>query len=102
MKPITLYKENKKEGGSCDAILPFQIEPHHLRGRYITLGTAATSILEKHQYPDPVAHLLSEMLVLAPCLSSALKYEGVFTLQVSGNGPIKTLMADVTSNGELR
>ena len=63
MKPITLYKDNKKEGGSCDAILPFQIEPHHLRGRYITLGTAATSILEKHKYPDPVAHLLSEMLV---------------------------------------
>ena len=102
MKPITVYKENKKEGGSCDAILPFQIERHHLRGRYITLSTAATSMLEKHQYPDPVAHLLSEMLVLAPCLSSALKYEGVFTLQVSGNGPIKTLMADVTSNGELR
>ena len=102
MKPTTVYKENKKKDGSYNAILPFQIEPHYLRGRYITLSTAATSILEKHQYPYPVAHLLSEMLVLAPCLSSALKYEGVFTLQVSGNGPIKTLMADVTSNGELR
>ena len=102
MKPAARCKANKKRDRLCDAILPFQIEPHYLRGRYITLGTAATSILEKHKYPDPVAHLLGEMLVLAPCLSSALKYEGVFTLQVSGTGPIKTLMADVTSKGELR
>jgi len=102
VKPAPRCKANKKKDGLCDAVLPFQIEPHYLRGRYITLGTVATSILEKHKYPDPVAHLLSEMLVLAPCLSSALKYEGVFTLQVSGKGPIKTLMADVTSKGELR
>ena len=102
VKPAPRYTANNKKDGLCDAVLPFQIEPHYLRGRYITLGTAATSILEKHKYPDPVAHLLSEMLVLAPCLSSALKYEGVFTLQVSGKGPIKTLMADVTSKGELR
>ena len=102
VKHAPRYTANKKRDGLCDAILPFQIEPHYLRGRYITLGTAATSILEKHDYPDPVAHLLGEMLVLAPCLSSALKYEGVFTLQVSGEGPIKTLMADVTSKGELR
>ena len=102
VKPAPRCKANKKKDGLCDAVLPFQIEPHYLRGRYITLGTAATSILEKHKYPEPVAHLLCEMLVLAPCLSSALKYEGVFTLQVSGEGPIKTLMADVTSKGELR
>ena len=102
VKPAPRCTANKKKDGLCDAVLPFQIEPHYLRGRYITLGTAATSILEKHDYPDPVAHLLGEMLVLAPCLSSALKYEGVFTLQVSGEGPIKTLMADVTSKGELR
>ena len=72
VKPAPRCTANKKRDGLCDAILPFQIEPHYLRGRYITLGTAATSILEKHDYPDPVAHLLGEMLVLAPCLSLSL------------------------------
>jgi molecular chaperone Hsp33 len=43
-----------------------------------------------------------EMLVLAPCLSSVLKYDGVFTLQLSGDGPVKTVLADITSNGDLR
>ena len=103
MKSSSLHKgDNRRKDGLYNNILPFQVEPHYLSGRFVTLETAATSILEKHQYPRPIAHLLTEMLVLAPCLSSALKYEGVFTLQVSGKGPIKTLMADVTSNGELR
>ena len=103
MKSSSLDKGDKRsKDGLYNNILPFHVEPHYLSGRFVTLDTAATSILEKHQYPSPVAHLLGEMLVLAPCLSSTLKYEGVFTLQVSGKGPIKTLMADVTSNGELR
>ena len=85
-----------------DIILPFQVEPFALRGRLVRLGAAANTILAAHAYPEPVARLLAEMLALAPCLAGALKYEGVFTLQVKGNGPVKTLMADVTSDGALR
>ena len=99
-KVTSLSPDN--ENDHTDIILPFQIEPHSLRGRFITLNTAATTIIEKHQYPEPVAKLLMEMLVLAPCLSSVLKYDGVFTLQVSGDGPVKTILADITSNGDLR
>ena len=85
-----------------DIILPFQVEPYALRGRFVTLGGAAETIIAQHGYPEPVERLLAEMLALAPCLAGALKYEGVFTLQVSGNGPVRTLMADVTSGGALR
>jgi molecular chaperone Hsp33 len=85
-----------------DIILPFQVEPFALRGRLVRLGGAADTILAAHGYPEPVARLLAEMLALAPCLAGALKYEGVFTLQVKGNGPVKTLMADMTSDGALR
>ncbi len=83
-------------------VLPFQIEPYALRGRLVRLSSAADLIISQHQYPNPINQLLAEMLVLAPCLASALKYEGVFTLQISGKGPVKTLMADVTSDGALR
>lgn len=87
---------------NLDSILPFQIDPFFLRGRFVSLNIAADSILRRHDYPEPVAQLLAEMLVLAPCLSSSLKYDGVFTLQVSGDKPIKTLLADVTSEGAMR
>ncbi|MBM85381.1 MAG: molecular chaperone Hsp33 [Rhodospirillaceae bacterium] len=85
-----------------DIILPFQVEPFSIRGRFTRLGKAANTILAAHDYPDPVARLMAEMLVLAPSLAGALKYEGVFTLQIKGNGPVTTLMADVTSEGALR
>ena len=85
-----------------DIILPFQVEPHALRGRLVRLGPAAETILASHNYPEPVSRLLAEMLALAPCLAGALKYDGVFTLQVKGNGAVQTLMADITSAGAMR
>ncbi|PJF37891.1 MAG: molecular chaperone Hsp33, partial [Phototrophicales bacterium] len=59
-------------------------------------------ILEKHNYPDIVKQLLGEMITLTALLSSMLKYEGVFTLQTQGDGPISMMVADMTSAGELR
>jgi molecular chaperone Hsp33 len=85
-----------------DIVLPFQVEPYALRGRMVRLGPAAETILAAHDYPEPVSRLLAEMLALAPCLAAALKYEGVFTLQVKGNGAVQTLMADITSEGAMR
>jgi molecular chaperone Hsp33 len=49
-----------------------------------------------------VAELLAEMLALAAALSAGLKYEGVFTLQTKGDGPVRLMVADVTSGGDVR
>ncbi len=85
-----------------DLILPFQIEAQGLRGRLVRLGPLADEILHRHDYPAPVARMLAEMLALAALLAGALKYKGVFTLQTSGDGPIRLMVADVTSTGAMR
>jgi len=85
-----------------DLILPFQIEAQRLRGRLVRLGPLADEILHRHDYPAPVARMLAEMLALAALLAGALKYEGVFTLQTSGDGPIRLMVADVSSAGAMR
>ena len=85
-----------------DLILPFQIEAQGLRGRLVRLGPLADEILHRHAYPASVARLLAEMLGLAALLAGALKYEGVFTLQTSGDGPVRLMVADVSSGGTLR
>jgi len=85
-----------------DLVLPFQIEAPGLRGRLARLGPLADEILHRHAYPTPVARLLAEMLGLAALLAGALKYEGVFTLQTSGDGPVRLMVADVSSSGTLR
>jgi len=85
-----------------DIVQPFQIDPFRLRGRLVRLGPALDRILTRHDYPVPVATLLGEAIVLVITLSGALKYKGVFTLQTKGDGPIRLLVADVTTAGAVR
>lgn len=85
-----------------DLVQPFQIDRSGLRGRLVRLGPLIDEILTRHAYPEPVAAMLGEAIALAAALSGALKYDGVFTLQTKGDGPIRLLVADVTSDGAVR
>lgn len=86
-----------------DTVQPFQVERPGIRGRLVRLGDATLApILAGGRYPVPVARLLAETLALAAALASALKYDGVFSLQLQGSGPVRLVVADVTSNGDVR
>ncbi len=85
-----------------DLIRPFQIEGVGVRGRLVRLGPALDQILHRHDYPDLVANLLGEAVALSCVLAGALKFDGIFTLQTKGDGPISTLVADFKSPGDLR
>ena len=49
-----------------------------------------------------VSAALTETTALAVLLANALKFEGLFTLQLQGNGPVSTIVVDVTSEGKMR
>jgi molecular chaperone Hsp33 len=85
-----------------DLVRPFKIEPFHLRGRLVRLGPLLDRVIGQHNYPPAVGALLGEAIALAVALSSTLKYDGVFTLQTKGDGPIRLLVADVTTRGAVR
>ena len=85
-----------------DLIQPFQIETMAAQGRLVRLGAAVDSVLSAHDYPEPVAELLGEAQAIAAALAGALKFDGVFTLQIKGEGPVTMLVADVTSEGAMR
>lgn len=89
-------------GVADDLVLPFQTDAHAVRGRLVRLGPTVDAILKRHDYPEPVAMLLGEALALAASLAATLKYDGVFTLQTKGDGPVSMLVADVTTAGALR
>ena len=85
-----------------DFVRPFLLEVPGLLGRLVRLGPLVDTVLTRHDYPEPVARLLGEFLALAGTLSSLLKYEGTFTLQTKGDGPVRLMVSDVTSEGTLR
>ncbi|MEM7022656.1 MAG: Hsp33 family molecular chaperone HslO [Pseudomonadota bacterium] len=85
-----------------DLLRPFQLERSSLRGRLVRLGGVLNQILTRHDYPEPVGHLLGELLVLAAALAGGLKFKGTFSLQAQGAGPISLILADYRHDGVMR
>lgn len=85
-----------------DLVQRFTLGDRIANGRLGRLGPLVDTILRQHDYPLPVAMLLGECLALAAVLATGLKYDGVFTLQSRSDGPIRLLVADVTSSGGVR
>ena len=85
-----------------DMVQPFMIDASGLHGRLVRMGPVVDTILSRHDYPEPLKMLLGKFLVLGAALATALKYEGVFTLQAKGDGIVPLIVADVTSAGDVR
>ena len=85
-----------------DTILPFEVAPLDVRGRVARLGPAVDTILTGHDYPQPVAKLLGEAIVLGVLLGTALKFEGRFILQTKTDGPVRMLVVDFTTPDKVR
>lgn len=101
---IRIKKDGTKQSGLSDdnVVQPFRLEKSNVRGRMVRLGSVLADIMERHNYPPPVSSLLSELVTLGLLLSAMLKYDGFFTLQIKGDGPIRLLVVDVGGRGEVR
>ena len=85
-----------------DAVVPFAVEALDARGRAVQLGAMLDSILARHDYPEPVARLLAEMIVLTVLLGTSLKFEGKFIAQTQTDGPVDLLVVDFTTPSSVR
>ena len=85
-----------------DLVAAFQIEGWPLRGRIVRLGAAIDEVLNRHDYPEPVANLLGEACALAALVGSSLKFEGRLIVQAQGDGPVSLVVADYDTTGALR
>src|SRR3954471_12593893 len=85
-----------------DTILPFEVSALDLRGRVVRLGPAVDAILTGHDYPQPVAKLLGEAIVLGVMLGTALKFDGRFILQTKTDGPVRMLVVDFMTPDKVR
>jgi molecular chaperone Hsp33 len=85
-----------------DTVMPFEVAALDLRGRVVRLGPVVDRILSAHAYPQPVAKLLGEAVVLTVMLGSALKIDGRFILQTQTDGPVRMLVVDFTAPDKVR
>jgi molecular chaperone Hsp33 len=99
---VSLASEGNPSDGDWNSVLPFQLDALGVRGRLVRLSSTLDEIIERHGYPLAVARPLAEAMALCATLATSLKYDGIFTLQISGDGPIRLLVTDLTTDGALR
>ncbi|CAN7223266.1 Hsp33 family molecular chaperone [Pararhizobium sp. LjRoot238] len=85
-----------------DHVVPFQVEDLDVRGRAVQLGPMLDAILERHNYPLPVARLVAETVVLTVLLGTSLKFEGKLIVQTKSNGPVDLVVADFSTPDRVR
>ena len=106
MEAQTMTDRNPRLGefgfAGDDHVVPFEVSPLDVRGRAVQLGPVLDQILERHDYPEPVARLLAEASVLTVLLGTLLKFEGKFILQTRTDGPVDMLVADFSTPQSLR
>jgi molecular chaperone Hsp33 len=98
---LSTYGLDRPESGD-DVVVPFTLENLDSRGRVVRLGEALDSILRRHDYPEPVARLLGEAVVLAALIGSSLKFDGRFILQTQTDGPVSLIVVDLDAPDGLR
>jgi len=77
-----------------DAVVPFEVEGRDVSGRITRLDAVVNNILGHQDYPEAVAKLLGQALSITALLGSIMKFEGIFTFQIKGNGPVSLLVCD--------
>jgi len=81
----------------------FQLDNQPVRGRAVHLGSALDKAIGR-RYPDEVARLLGEAMMLCAIVARSLKFSGRLVIQCHGtnDGAISLLLADCTTDGAIR
>lgn len=85
-----------------DRLIKFMFDGAPVRGEAVAIRDAWKHVLSLHEFPQPVARLLGEMLAASALLSSTLKFDGALVMQLHGDGPVKLLVAECNSDLGMR
>jgi len=87
---------------ALNTVIPFQLENSAVRGRLVRLDDQMWKIIDQHNYPDPVNMYLAQATALGIALANCFKFDGLFTLQITGDGPLRILVVDIEDQKFVR
>lgn len=80
----------------------FVFENYPIRGHLVHLDASWRALLEHRDYPAEIRDTLGEAVVASVLLAATVKFDGQLTLQMQGEGPMHLLLAQCTSNLNVR
>lgn len=85
-----------------DQLTRFLIEGAGVRGVRVHLQDTWRQIRDRAEYPPAAAELLGEAAAAAALFTGHAKVDGRLSVQLRGNGALRTLFAECTAAGTLR
>ncbi len=85
-------------------LIQFILGDNAVRGRIVRLNQNYQDALSNHDYPQKVAEISGQTIALGAMMSSNLKENGIFTLQMQGNetSAVRLIVAEFTNHGDFR
>ena len=73
-----------------------------IRGHLVHLDAAWQALIEHREYPEAIRDILGEAVAASLLLAATIKFEGVLSLQLQGDGLVHLLLAQCTSGLGVR
>jgi molecular chaperone Hsp33 len=85
-----------------DCMHRFVFEHYPIRGHLVHLGAAWRALIEHRDYPAGIRDLLGEAVAASLLLAATIKFDGVLSLQLQGDGFVHLMLAQCTSGLGVR
>ncbi|CAM2159337.1 molecular chaperone Hsp33 [Paraburkholderia tropica] len=85
-----------------DQLQKFMFSAAPVRGEIVSLRNTWQEVLTRRQYPAPVRTVLGEMMAACALLSANLKFDGTLIMQILGEGPVRMLVVQCSSDLSMR
>lgn len=85
-----------------DGLRRFLFERYPIRGHLVRVDAAWRALSEHRDYPVPVRNVLAEAVAATLLLAGTIKFDGVLSLQLQGDGPMPLLLTQCTSGLGVR
>jgi molecular chaperone Hsp33 len=85
-----------------DRLHRFMFEHFPIRGQLVHLDAAWRALIEHREYPVGVRDTLGQAAAAALLLASTIKFKGVLSLQLQGDGPVHLMLVQCTDGLGVR
>lgn len=85
-----------------DSLTRFMLDGANVRGALVKLTRTWQAIESRADYPAPVADYLAQCTAASALFIASIKIDGRLSIQMRGDGPIRTLFTECTTEGTLR
>jgi molecular chaperone Hsp33 len=85
-----------------DSLHRFIFEHFPIRGHLVHLDAAWRALIEHADYPAVIRDTLGEAVAASLLLAATIKFEGVLSLQLQGDGPVHLMLVQCTSGLGVR